>query len=164
MVKKKGQMTPTICWDCGNAGKCSYGAEDIPVKGWKAERHVNHSQYFNKDVISYCVFECPEYTKMRKFEPCDEGLMNLRDAIIKDAVKCYENSLAKEERARKDPALFTKRTLYGRNWRKLYGYKPMPHGIQDEERFLTNEWGQHLLYELEPEALIERMRREHGLD
>lgn len=152
----------SICFECGNAGKCSFGARGVPVKGWKAERDVIRKAESEAPIISYFVEECPEYKPFGKIiELDDDGVKRLANEIVAQSIECYNKALKTERQNLKDAAQKTKRKLYGRKHRKLYGHKPVPVEIRQEEKFMRSGWCE-MLTELDPERIITILRNKHG--
>lgn len=143
----------TLCWDCGNAvpsadGKfgCSWSRNFEPVDGWKAEKHFKKYIY-DQEIETYRVIECPEFTsehkKITADSLSDEAAVRFRDAIVKYLVKDYRKRLwrEKERRARGE----------------------LPSAIPQENEMRT-AYFRGLLQGIDPDVLIEKLRKEYGLE
>lgn len=57
----------SLCWRCANSTNsgCSWSREFKPVRGWTAEKKIQQVQTranVKRPVISYRVFDCPQFT------------------------------------------------------------------------------------------------------
>lgn len=159
----KKNTTKTICWECGNTGKCSWGAHGIPVEGWTAKPELVGKSKGNGAFISYIVKSCPEYKPFERLKDInDDAVRALAAAIAGNAIKEYDEGVRKEVANRKDVGLLTKRKLYGKHWRRIYGHKPVPHQIGDAKQFLESEWAKQMV-DGDPIRIMHMLRERRGL-
>lgn len=80
----------TLCWKCGNCGKCSWSQSFKPVEGWQARATCFVDQ--GKTVNSYIVLSCPEFKQLSKVK-------RDRDFEFFSLFRIYKNLLKPSERA-----------------------------------------------------------------
>ena len=147
-----GSIEQTLCWDCGNAvpcadGKfgCSWSRNFEPVPGWTAEKHFKKYIY-DQEIETYRVIECPEFTaehkKITADSLSDEAAVRFRDAIVKCLVKDYRNRLAMEKK------------------KQDKGKKP---SAIPQENILRSSFFRTYLMDIDPEAVIDELRKEYKL-
>lgn len=150
-MKEERILKNTLCISCINAVPtkdgtrgCSWSRSLKPVEGWTAEKHRKTYTGGYMD-ITYMVTECPEYKKgfAKTTELDDEAAIRLRDAIVEMTIRDYRKRLWRE------------------NERRARG--ELPSAIPQENEMRTAHF-RALLQGIDPDVLIENLRKEYGLE
>lgn len=176
----KFALKDSLCWHCSHStdGSCSWSKDFTPVDGWVAEKHNRKGQNYGE---SYLVIECPMFAVYENKSTNDTGYRKLSNAVLANAGKDYLKLMRHEKKLRdNDPALFTKRALYGDYrtrttetikyhkllsdpWKALYGLELFNNEIIALEHFFTSEYAELFGENVNPVYIMESIQKQVGL-